>query len=162
MNWDLFDFLIFGTMLAAVAIVVLLARRWSRDRAYRVAATVAAVAGFLLVWVNGAVGIIGSEANDANLLFFGVLAVAAVGALIARFRAAGMAIALYATACAQVLVAAVAITMRLGESDPVWPRDILVLTAVFAAFWIVSGWLFGRAARNERRLFAGGKGDDID
>ena len=153
MNWDLLDILTFGTMVAGVLIVVALAWRRARNRAYRGAALVAVLGAFFLVWVNGAVGIIGNEENDANLLFFGVLAVAVLGSLIARFRAKGMALALYATAVAQVLVAAFAITMNLGAAGPIWPRDILVMTVIFSVFWLLSGWLFGRAARHERRLF---------
>ena len=153
MNWDLLDILVFSTMIAVVVTIVVIARR-ARSAAYRIAVTVAAIGAFLLVWVNGAVGIIGNEGNQANLLFFGVLAVAVLGSAVARFRARGMAIALYATTAAQVLVAAYAITMQLGASGPIWPRDILMLTAFFSAFWLVSGWLFNRAAAKERRLFA--------
>ena len=153
MNWDLLDYLTFGTMIAVVLIIVMLAWRRARNRAYRGAVAVAVLGAFFLVWVNGAVGIIGNEENEANLLFFGVLAVAAVGALLARFRARGMAMALYATALAQVLVAAFAIVTDLGASGPIWPRDILVITGFFSLFWLVSGWLFSRAAKQDRRLF---------
>lgn len=151
MNWDLLDILTFGVMVAAVTLILILARRRAPNRAYNIAAAVAAAGAFLLIWINGAVGIIGDEENKANLLFFGVLAVAAAGSIVARFRARGMAIALYATAGAQVLVAALAITLRLGASGPIWPRDILALTLMFSTLWLVSGWFFGRAARNERR-----------
>jgi len=154
MNWDLLDFLTFGAMIAVVLVVVTLAWRRARNRAYRGAMAVAALGAFFLVWVNAAVGIIGNEENEANLLFFGVLAVAALGSLIARFRARGMAVTLYVTALAQVLVAAFAITWNLGAAGPIWPRDILVLTAIFSVFWLLSGWLFSRAARHERRLFS--------
>ncbi len=153
MNWDLLDILTFSTMVAVVLIVVTLAWRRARSRAYRGAATVAVLGAFFLVWVNGAVGIIGNEENEANLLFFGVLAVAALGSVIARFRARGMAFALYATALAQVFVAAFAIVTDLGAAGPIWPRDILVMTAIFSVFWLLSGWLFSRAAKHERRLF---------
>ena len=153
MNWDLLDYLTFGTMIAVVLIVVTLAWRRARNRAYRGAAAVAILGAFFLVWVNGAVGIIGNEENEANLLFFGVLAVAFIGALLARFRARGMALALYATALAQILVAAFAIAMDLGATAAIWPRDILMITAFFSLFWLVSGWLFSRAAKQDRRLF---------
>ena len=153
MNWDLLDFLVFGAMIAALLIIILIARHTSRDRTYRFAMAIAAVGGFLVAWVNGAVGIIGNEENDANLLFFGVLAVAGIAAVLARFKAAGMARALYATAVAQVLVATFAIARGLGESSPMWPRGLLLLTGVFTGIWLFSAWLFGKAARRERRLF---------
>ncbi len=153
MNWDLLDILTFGTMVTVVLAIVVLARRRTRSRAYRGAAVIAVLGAFFLVWVNGAVGIIGNEEDEANLLFFGVLAVAALGSLIARFRAKGMALTFYATALAQVAVAAFAITLDLGAAGPIWPRDILVMTAIFSVFWLLSGWLFSRAARHERRLF---------
>lgn len=153
MHWDLLDFLVFGGMIAALAIIILVARRASRNRTYRFAAALAAIGGFLVAWVNGAVGIIGSEENDANLMFFGVLAMAVVGALLARLRAAGMARALYATAAAQVLVAMIALALGLGESSPVWPQGLLLMTAVFTGIWLASAWLFGKAARRERWLF---------
>ncbi len=51
--------------------------------AYRFAVGVALAAAFLLVWMNLAVGLIGSEDNPANLMYFGVLAVGFIGAIIA-------------------------------------------------------------------------------
>jgi hypothetical protein len=153
MNWDLLDFLAFGVMVTVALTIVVLAGRRTRSGAYRAAAAIAALGAFLLVWVNGAVGIIGNEENDANMMFFGVLGVAAVGAVIARFRASGMARALYATAAAQVLVAAVAIVMQAGATGANWPNGLVIITVFFAATWIVSGALFGKAARAERRLF---------
>ena len=153
MNWDLLDFLVFGGMIAALAIIVLVARRASRNPSYRLAMVIAAIGGFLVAWVNGAVGIIGDAQNDANLLFFAVLAVAVTGALLARLRAAGMARALYATAAAQTSVAIAAIALGLGESSPVWPQGLIMLTAVFTGIWLLSAWLFGKAARRERSLF---------
>ena len=151
MNWDLLDYLVSGAMVMTILVITALARRRSRNSAYRWAAVVAVLGALILVWVNGAVGIIGSEDNDANLLFFGVLAIAVVGSVVARFRAKGMARTLYLTAIAQVLVAVFAITMGLGAEGPIWPRDVLALTAVFSVFWLVSGWLFSRAARQQRR-----------
>ncbi len=153
MNWDLLDILTFGTMAAVMLAIIALPRRRARNRAYRSAAVVAVLGAFVLVWVNGAVGIIGNEDDEANLLFFAVLAVAAVGSVIARFRAKGMALTLYATAIAQILLGAFAISLDLGADGPIWPRDILVMTAIFSVFWLLSGWLFSRAARHERRLF---------
>lgn len=149
MNWDLIDFAVFIALLAGVAVAYTLAMRKTENTAYRSAVGVAIAAAFILVWVNGAVGIIGNESNDANMMYIGVLAVALIGAAIARFRSHGMARALYATAFAQALVAVIALIAGLGSAGPIWPRDILIMTGFFAALWLISAWLFGIAAREQ-------------
>lgn len=137
-NWSVADFVVFGAMLAAAGGAFELAARTTRNAAYRAAVGVALAAAFLLVWANGAVGIIGSEDNPANLMFGGVLAVGLVGAAVARFRPQGMARALVATALAQALVAVIAAVAGMGH--------IFVATAFFGALWLGSAWLFRRAA----------------
>lgn len=129
-------------MLLGIGCAYVLARRMTGNKACRGAVGVAFAAAFLLTWVNGAVGIIGSEDNDANLPYFGVLAFGIVGAGLARFRARGMALAMLATAIAQASVAVVALARGLGSSGPAWPRDILFLTAFFTALWLLSARVF--------------------
>ena len=147
MNWDLLDFTVFGAMLAGVGVVYVLIRRQTANTTYRVAFGVALAAAFLLVWVNGAVGIIGDESNDANMLYVGVLAVGVIGAIIVRLKPRGMVHVLYATALAQVVVAAIALIAGWGSTAPIWPKDVLLLTAFFTALWLLSAWLFRSAAR---------------
>lgn len=137
-NWSGADFAVFGAMLACVGGAFELAARTTRNTAYRAAVGVALAAAFLLVWANGAVGIIGSEDNPANLMFGGVLVVGIVGAAVARFRPRGMAGALVATALAQALVAVIAAVAEWGH--------IFVATGLFGALWLASAWLFRRAA----------------
>jgi len=60
-----------------------------------------------------------------------------------------MARASVATALAQVLVAVIALIAGLGSTGPIWPRDILALTGFFAALWLISAWLFRKAAREQ-------------
>ena len=146
MNWDWLDFAVFGGMIAAVGGIYWLTRRMTSNGAYRFAVGIALAGAFLLLWVNGAVGIIGDEGNDANLLFFGVLAVGIVGAALARFKAGGMVRALIGMAAAQVLVAIVALIAGWGSTAPIWPRDILFMTLFFSTFWLLSAWSFRRAA----------------
>ena len=142
MDWDLLDFVVFAAMIAGVAAIHALARRSSDNTAYRAAFGVGLAAAFLLIWVNAAVGIIGSEDNDANAMYVGVLAVAIVGAIAARLRPRGMAIALTATALAQIAVTAVALLAMSGASAPLWPTEALVLNGFFVALWLLSAWLF--------------------
>ena len=149
MAWDILDFTVFGAMLLSVGIIYTLAKRQADNRAYKFAVGVALAAAFLLIWVNGAVGIIGDESNDANLMYFGVLTVGIIGAIIARFQPHGMVRALYATALAQAAVAVIALIAGLGSAAPIWPKDILILTGFFVALWLLSAWLFRQAAREQ-------------
>jgi hypothetical protein len=137
-HWTGFDFLVMGAMLAIACGLWELGLRLSRHRAYRAAVAIAVLAGFLMTWINLAVGIIGDERNPLNLMFFGVLAVGLVGAVVARFRAAGMAHALVVMAVVQAGVAVV--TLAVGEMT-------FVLSVFFAAAWLVSAGLFRKASR---------------
>jgi len=146
-NWDVADFAFAGALLIGTGITYELAVRKTGDTAYRAAVGVALAAAFILVWVNGAVGIIGTESDDANLMYGGVLAVGIIGAIIARFQPHGMARALFATALAQALVAVIALLAGLGSTGPIWPLDILALTGFFVALFVGSALLFRKAAR---------------
>jgi len=144
MDWSIADFVIMGALVTGAALALYMAFRRSGSLAYRGASAIAAMGAFLLIWVNGAVGIIGSENHDANMLFLGVLAVGFIGALIARFRPRGMAAAQGATALAQALVALAALAAGWGQAT-----DIVFATAFFTALWVLSAWLFRRAAQGK-------------
>jgi hypothetical protein len=146
MNWDAFDFVVWGTMLLVAGGLVELAAR-ARNLRYTLAASVAVLATFLLVWVNLAVGIVGSENHDANLMFAAVPTVAVGGAFLARFAATGMARAMIAAALTHLLVSAVAVAAGWGAEGPIWPRDVIGAAAMFATLWLASAGLFRWAAR---------------
>lgn len=138
-QWDETDFLAMGLLFAAACGTVELGARASAHWAYRAGVALAALTVFLLIWINLAVGIIGSEDHPANQLFAGVIAVAAGGACLARFRAAGMARAMQAAAAAQLAVAVGVLATGAGMIFPI--------TGMFMALWLGAAWLFGRAAR---------------
>src|SRR5215217_2235907 len=123
--WDETDFAVMGAMLFSACGAYELAARMTGNVAYRAAVGVAVVTAFILVWINLAVGIIGSEDNPANLMYGGVLAVAILGAVIGRFRSQGMARALAATALAQALVGAITVVAGLGSTAANWPGAIV-------------------------------------
>lgn len=106
----------------------------------------ALAAACILVWLSLGVGIIGKDGDPANLMYFGVLAVGIVGALISRFRPLGMARALFAMALAQALVATIALIARLGLPYS-GPAEIVLLNGCFVTMFAGSAWLFRRAAR---------------
>jgi hypothetical protein len=117
------------------------------EKTYRFAVGLALAAACILVWLSLGVGIIGADGDPANLMYFGVLAVAIIGAMLARLRPHGMARALFATALAQAAVAAIALIARLGLPYS-GPAEIVLLNGFFIACFAGSAWLFRRAARN--------------
>lgn len=99
--------------------------------------------------MNAAVGIIGDD-EFFNLMYFGVLAIGIVGALIARLQPQGLARALFAVAIAQMLVPLIVLAipnLRGALMEPPGPVVVFALNAFFAMLWIGSAWLFRRAAR---------------
>ena len=112
---------------------------------YNVAVSIALAAALILVWLSLGVGIIGRDGDPANRMYFGVLAVGILGALIARFRPGGMARALFAMALAQTSVALVALIGGLGRP---WsgPLELTLLNGFFVVMFLGSAWLFRRAA----------------
>jgi hypothetical protein len=91
------------------------------------------------LWVNGAVGIVGNEQNPINRLFFVVSGFALVGALLVKFRTAGL-----------VRVAVLSAALHLAVIVLVWLRgaDTAPVAAwVLAAPWLVAAALLHRAGR---------------
>jgi len=146
--WSLFDFVFAGAIIFSTGLTYQLVTRRAGNMAYRFAVGVALAAAFILVWLNLAVGVIGTEDDLANLMYIRVLAVGITGAIIARFRPDAMAPALFATALAQALVAVIALIFGLGSA---WsgPGEILALNGFFVALFLGSAWLFRNAAREQ-------------
>jgi hypothetical protein len=144
--WTSSDFVVFGVMLLMVGIPLELAVRASRDWSYRAGALLALLGMFLTIWANLAVGIVGSEGNPANLLFFVALLIGIAGAVVARFQARGMSVAMAVTAGALGVAFAIAVS---GPTDePMVGHTAEGLgTAVFAAFFLGSAAFFRRASR---------------
>lgn len=142
--WTLSDFIFAAVLMGSVGLGLELAVR-KGNAAYTMAAGVALAAAFLLVWINGAVGIIGSEREDANLLFLAVVALAFLGSVGALFRPVGMAWAMAAAAFAQALVPLIASIFQLSAAALIWSPEVVLLTGFFTAMWLVSAWLFRKA-----------------
>ena len=154
--WNLADFVFAGALIFGTGLAFVLAARKAGSIAYRAAIGVALAAAFILVWLTGAVGIIGSEDNNANLMYFGVLAVGIIGAIVARFRQHGMARALFATALAQALVAVIALIIGLSSPwSPPGVLETLILNGFFVALFVGSALLFRYAAREQTPAGAG-------
>lgn len=145
--WTGSDYVFAAVMFGIVGGLIELAARTSRNFYYRAGALVAVAASFLLVWINGAVGIIGDEGGAANLMFLVVVAIALAGSIAARFRADGMARAMAVAAVAEALVAVPVVALGLGANEPPGLLGILVLIGGFTIMWAGSALLFRKAAQ---------------
>jgi hypothetical protein len=140
-DWSASDFIFAGLLIGGVGLVLELTVRTTRNHAYRAGAGFALAAAFVIIWVNGAVGMIGSEDNPFNLLFLGVIGLALVGACAARFRPVGVARTMFVAATAQV---------SLGVAGLVTDPRGAVFTGALAGLWLLSAAMFRRAARARR------------
>ncbi|RPF71219.1 hypothetical protein [Aurantiacibacter spongiae] len=138
-KWGPEDFIFAAIILAFVGAVMETILRASGQLAYRAAGGIALATIFVTIWANAAVGIIGNEDNPANILFAIPLAAAMIGALVARFRARGLAQAMQVTAVMQVAIFIAALVF--------WGAFIPVVTAIWTVAWLTSAWLFGKVAR---------------
>ena len=141
-DWTAFDFIVAGIMLAVPLTGFELALRASGNLAYRAGAVVALGTAFLITWSNLAVGIIGNENEPINLIFFGVILIAIVGAFLARSRPRGLAWAMAAAGAAQAVTVVAAVIGGHFEA---------AIIAVFMTGWLMSAWLFRAAAAEEAR-----------
>jgi hypothetical protein len=140
LRWDAADFIFVAVVIGVVGLLFEGTMRLARSWTYRFAAGLAVVAAFLILLANGAVGMIGNDDNPYNVYFFGVIALALAGAVLARFRAAEMALAMAVAGIAQVAVA----LGGLGAD----PRGAL-FSALFGGLWLLSAALFRKAAREQ-------------
>ena len=130
--------LFFGTGMA----YALIARKMD-SWAYKAGVGVALVAGFALGWSN-MVHVADSE-NPANLVYYSVLAVGVVGALLARLKAQGLALTLFAMASTLALIA----VMLPSGAPPYLARNMAIGHGVYVSLFIASGLLFRHASLAE-------------
>jgi hypothetical protein len=151
-NWPPSGFVLVGTLLFGTGLTYqLVTRNWDTI-AYRAAVGVALATAFVLFWGNFVQA--ADDVNPAAVMYLGVPIMGIIGAVIARFKPDGMARALFATALAQALVLAIALTIRNPQVVP-WSPAVLrgfVGNAFFVMLFVGSALLFRRAARGESAL----------
>jgi hypothetical protein len=140
-DWSGSDFAVMGVLFAIACGAYEMATRLSGNTAYRAGFAVAILASFLTVWVNLAVGMLGSEHNPANLLFGGVIAIGWIGAFIARFQPRGMVRAMQAAALAQGCMVVYALVAGYAS--------VSLHIGFFILIWLLSAHLFRKAVREQ-------------
>jgi len=150
--WSPFDFAFAAVLLFGTTGLIDLAIRKGGSIAYRLGAGLAVLVSFLLIWINGAVGVIGDEDNPANLMFIGIILVVLAGSALARFEARGMARATLAAFALTFAIAAATPLFGWGADEPPGTARLTVLIGGFAALWGLSSALLDKAARDRARI----------
>jgi hypothetical protein len=141
-NWDPMDFATMGVLILGSGLLFEYASSRGGSMAHKAAVGVAVVTGLGLIWVNLAVGMM--DVEPGNLMYVLVLFVALVGAAIGRFEPREASVAMFATAGAHLVVAAIALFANLGPT--------LLADAFFVAAWVASGLLFRQASLERAAL----------
>jgi hypothetical protein len=114
---------------------------------YKLAVGLALITAFLLIWMNLAVGIIGSEDNGANLMFVGIFFIGLIAALNVRFQSLGMSYVMLVMVLLHIIVAVIELIFQFGILGPIWPFDVIGASCLFSILWFASALLFRKAAQ---------------
>jgi hypothetical protein len=150
-DWTLSDFVIAGTLLFGTGLSYTLVTRKSGEIAYRLAIGFALFTGLFLIWVNMAVGIIGSENNEFNLLYSFVIFTGLIGAFISQFKPKGLMLTMFSMAVVQALIAVTALLIGMGNTPGSSAYEIIVVNGFFITLFVVAGSLF-RYADQDRNI----------
>jgi hypothetical protein len=137
-EWDPGDAVFLAILLTGITLALEVAARVPGRLAFAAGIGLALLAGLLQIWVNLAVGIIGSEDNPINLMYAAVVAIAVTAAALTQFEAEGMKRAMVAAAAAQGATFFIALGAGFGFTGPI--------TIFFVSLWLIAAWLFRRAA----------------
>ncbi|REL37906.1 hypothetical protein DYD21_08995 [Rhodohalobacter sp. SW132] len=146
-NWTVSDFilagfLLFGTGFSYILVTRILTAGTDRSTLYKIATGFALFSGLFLIWSNLAVGIIGSENQPFNMIYFGVIALGIIGAFFARFLTKGMIWVMFSMAVAQTVTAAIALFTGLHQLPESSVAEILGVNGLFIVLFVVSGLMY--------------------
>ena len=139
-HWGVGGFVRVYVFLFVTGMVFALVARRMDAWSYKAGVGVALVAGFALGWSN--MVHVADSGNPANLIYYSVLGVGAVGACLARLKARGLALTLFAMAATLALIA---VTLPSG-APPYLARNMAIGHGVYTALFTASGLLFRHAS----------------
>lgn len=145
-EWSGFDFFAAWILFFSAGLTYRLVARKMKNVMYRAAVGLAVITGLFLIWSNLAVGLIGNEDNPANGMYFGVIAIGFLGAIVVRFKPKGMMKVLLVLAVSHVLIAVIALVLRQDLAPESSLVEILSVNGFFLVLWTGSAMLFRNAA----------------
>lgn len=114
--------------------------------AYRLGLVIALGAGLFLLWGVAAMGIVGAEGDAFDLLYLGVLAVGAAGAIVVRLRPAELVRVLTAMAVAIGAITVLALVLGKHQSPVSSVAEIVGLNGLFVLLFLGAARLVRQAA----------------
>ena len=148
-DWSAGDFIIMGALIFGTGLSFVLVMRYATHFLYRAAIGLALGTTFFMIWANLAVGLIGSGPHLGNFMYIAVVAVAVIGALRSRLKAAKMQQAMYYTAMSLILLAVIALIARMYQYPGSSVAEILGVNGFFAVLYVLSGEFFRAAAKEQ-------------
>jgi hypothetical protein len=139
-DWSAGSFVLVYVLFFATGMAYAVIARKMSAWAYKAGVGLALVAGFALGWSN-MVHVADSE-NPANLVYYTVLVMGIIGALLARLEARGLARTLFAMAATLALIA----LLLPSGAPPYLARNMAIGHGVFVALFIASGLMFRHAS----------------
>ena len=147
-NWSVSDFIMAGILLFCTGLAFAFVWKKGITVTYRTAVVFAVLSTFLLVWVNLAVGLIGSGPNAPNLMYIGVVATGIIGTFRSAFRPAGMERAMYGVVLALGLHTVITLSIGVYRYGSSAIGEILLVNGFFAMLFILSGLCFRFATQD--------------
>jgi hypothetical protein len=139
-NWDAGGFVFVYVLFFATGMAYALIARKMGAWSYKAGVGVALVAGFALGWSNMVQ--VADSGHPENLVYYSVLAVGIVGACLARLKARGLALTLFAMAATLALIA----VMLPSGAPPYLARNMAIGHGVYVVLFVASGLMFRHAS----------------
>lgn len=143
--WSTFDWTFAAVMIFGTGVVFEIGRSMNPSILYRAGFGLALLAGFLLIWVTGAVGIIGSEDNPVNLMYLAVVVICFLAAISVRFQPRALSKIMFTGAFGIALIPLIALILKNNFQEipeAVGVVGVLALNTFFVVLFIGSGLLF--------------------
>lgn len=147
--WSLSDYILAGILLFGTGLTYKLVTNKTANTAYKVAVGFALFSGLFLIWSNLAVGIIGSEDNIFNLIYFGLPFIGIIGAIVVRFKAKGLASTMFTLCFAQLLITVIALFRGMHKVPGSSVIEVIGVNTFFIFLFGISALLFRYAALPE-------------
>jgi hypothetical protein len=139
-NWDAGGFVFVYVLFFATGMAYALIARRMGAWSYKVGVGVALVAGFALGWSNMVQ--VADSGHPENLVYYSVLVVGVVGALLARLQARGLARTLFVMAATLALIAVI----LPSGAPPDMAQRMAIGHGVYVALFTASGLMFRHAS----------------